>query len=113
MKKRNNKFLYCKSGFGMSVQASETSYCTPRDNVGPYTHVEIGFPNAIDEMIIGFADDSDDPTGTVYGWVPAGVVNALIIKHGGIEEGEHPVFDIDAEQSFEMALALSDISGKE
>lgn len=113
MKKKNNKFLHCKSGFGMSVQASETSYCTPRDNTGPYTHVEIGFPNAAEEMIIGFAEDSDDPTGTVYGWVPVGIVKALIIKHGGIEEGDHPVFDIDAEQSLEMAQALTEISKKQ
>jgi len=105
---KNYKRVHCQSGFNMSVQASETSYCTPRDNIGPYTHVEIGFPNAIEEMIIGFAEDADDPTGTVYGWVPAGLVNALIIKHGGIEEGEHPVFDIDIEQSFELAKALSD-----
>jgi len=103
---KNYKRVYCQSGFNMSVQASETSYCTPRDNTGPYTHVEIGFPNAIDEMIIGFAEDSDDPTGTVYGWVPAGLVQALIIKHGGVEDGEHPVFDMDPEQSYELAKAL-------
>jgi hypothetical protein len=102
------KFLYCKSGFGMSIQASETSYCTPRDNTGPYTHVEIGMPNATDNMIIGYAENPDDPTGTVYGWVPVGVVSALIIKHGGIEEGEHPIFDINAEQSYELANALAE-----
>jgi hypothetical protein len=102
------KFLYCKSGFGMSIQASETTYCIPRDNTGPYTHVEIGFPNAIDDMITGYADDPDDPTGTVYGYVPAGIVQALIIKHGGIEDGEHPIFDIDAEQSYELAKALTE-----
>ena len=100
--------LYCKSGFNMSIQASATTYCTPRDDNGPYTHVEIGFPSAPDDMIIGFAEDHDDPTGTVYGWVPVGIVSALIIKHGGIEEGEHPVFDIDVEQSFEMAKALTE-----
>ena len=102
------KFLYCKSGFGMSVQASETSYCAPRDNIGPYTHVEIGFPSAADCMIIGYAEDPDDPTGTVYGYIPVGIVKALIIKHGGIEEGEHPVFDINAEQSYELAVALAE-----
>ena len=110
---KNYKRVYCQSGFNMSIQASERSYCTPKDSAGPYTHVEIGFPNTIEEMIIGFAEDPDNPTETVYGWVPAGLVQALIIKHGGIEEGEHPVFDIDAEQSFELAKALSENSEKE
>jgi hypothetical protein len=110
---KNYKRVYCQSGFNMSIQASETSYCDPKDNAGPYTHVEIGFPNAIEEMIIGFAEDPDNPTETVYGWVPVGLVQALIIKHGGIEEGEHPVFDIDVEQSFELAKALSENSEKE
>lgn len=105
---KNYRAVYCKSGFSMSVQASATTYCTPRDDNGPYTHVEIGFPNAMDEMIIGFADDHGDPTGTVYGYVPVGIVSALIIKHGGIEEGEHPIFDFDAEQSFELAKALAE-----
>ena len=109
MQRAKHKYVICKDGFGMSIQASETSYCTPRDNEGPYTHVEIGFPNAIESMLAGFAEDPDNPTETVYGWVPVGLVKAVIIKHGGIEEGTHPEFDIDSEQSFELAKSLSEM----
>ena len=40
--------IVCKDGTTLSVQASEFHYCTPRDNKGPYTHVEIGFPSTIE-----------------------------------------------------------------
>lgn len=108
MKKMYSR-LYCRSGFCMSVQASDTSYSSPRDNVGPYTAVEIGFPSASDPLIAGFAEDPDDPTGSVYGWVPVGLVQALIVKHGGVESGEHPPFDIDPEQASVLADALMKI----
>jgi hypothetical protein len=98
--------LYCKSGFSMSVQAGKHHYCEPRSDHGPYTAVEVGGPSCSEPLLMQYAEDPDAPTKTVYGWVPVGLVQALIIKHGGIEEGEHPVFDIDAEQSFEMAKAI-------
>ena len=33
--------VVCKDGSELSVQASWGHYCTPRDNFGPYTHVEV------------------------------------------------------------------------
>jgi len=110
--KNNYKRAYLKSGFNVSIQAKETSYCTPRNNIGPYTHVELGFPSASEPLIIGYADDPDDPTGTVYGWVPVGIVQALISKHDGIEEGAHPEFDIDAEQAAILAETLLEIENE-
>jgi hypothetical protein len=104
--------LYCKSGFSMSVQASKTNYSSPRDNTGPYTAVEIGFPSAAEPLIIGYAEDQDNPTETIYGWVPAGLVKALIIKHNGIEEGEVPPLDIDLEQSTILAESLFEVNNE-
>ncbi len=43
---KKNKLVVCADGFSMSVQASETTYCNPRDNMGPYIEAEIGFPSA-------------------------------------------------------------------
>ncbi len=60
-------------------------------------------------MIFGYAEDPDNPTETVYGYVPVGVVQALAAKHGGKEEGEIPPFDMNAEQSAILAETLSDI----
>ena len=74
----------------MSIQAHETAYCTPRDNDGPYTHVEIGFPSAIENTIIRFAGDCADPKETVYGWVPSTVVLEVLQSHGGWARGEIP-----------------------
>jgi hypothetical protein len=107
--KENYKLLSCKSGFSVSVQASRTNYCTPRNDVGPYTLVELGFPTSIEPLIIGFAEDADNPTETVYGYVPVGLVQALIIKHNGIEDGEHPEFDMDPHQSAILAEALLEV----
>lgn len=83
--------VVCKDGFSVSIQASETSYCSPRfDNQLKYTEVELGFPSAEDELIIEWAEDRDRPTDTVYGWVPVQIVNMLIAKHGGIVAGTVP-----------------------
>ena len=84
------KRLVCKSGFSVSVQASERNYCEPKNNVGPYTAVELGFPSNEEPLIKRYAEDPGDPTGTVYGWVPTTVLFELIEKHGGIEGGELP-----------------------
>ena len=107
--KENYKLLNCKSGFNVSVQASRTNYSTPRTDHGPYTQVELGFPTSPEPLIIGFAEDADNPTDTVYGYVPVGLVQALIIKHNGIEDGEHPEFDMDPRQSAILAEALFEI----
>ena len=35
--------ITCVSGASLSVQASTTHYCIPRENVGPYLDVEVGY----------------------------------------------------------------------
>ena len=83
--------VVCKDGFTVSVQASSTSYCNPRqDSAERYTSVELGFPSADDEMIAEYAEDISRPCDTVYGWVPVEVVNLLIAKHGGAVSGTAP-----------------------
>ncbi len=79
--------LFCKDGFSVSVQASSFHYCCPRvDGAERYEAVELGFPSDEDPIIMDYAEDYSDPTGTVYGFVPVSVVNELIEKHGGISE---------------------------
>lgn len=77
--------LVCKDGFSVSVQASATHYCTPRDNVGPYTEFELGFPSEASALIQEYAEDAENPTGTVYGHVPLKTVLALLASHGGVK----------------------------
>ena len=78
-------YVLCKDGFTISVQASEFHYCTPRINGAvKYETVELGFPNIEDSLIIDYAEESERPTDTVYGYVPVYIVNELVEKHGGI-----------------------------
>ena len=75
----------------MSVQATQTHYCTPRECFAKaYTHVEVGFPSMKEDLLMPHAEDPDEPTDTVYGWVPAHVVLNVIEKHGGKISGSMP-----------------------
>jgi hypothetical protein len=89
--------VVCADGFEMSVQASSGHYCSPRDDVGPYGTVEVGFPTAKDPQLEKFAEDPDaeickdsGTVQTVYGWVPAETIRQIIESHGGISDGELP-----------------------
>ena len=87
----NNKRIECADGFSMSVQASKYSYCEPRiDNANEYTAVEVGFPNAYEPILAPFAEDMEDYTGTVYGFVPVQLIVDVCAKHGGIVAGDLP-----------------------
>ena len=75
----------CADGFSISVQANEYTYCSPRITYpGEYKAVELGYPSEPDELIEEYAEDWDDLTDTVYGYVPIEVVDKLLEKHGGI-----------------------------
>ena len=84
--------IKCKSGLVMSVQASENHYCTPRVSGWnqKYSEVEIGFPTEVIEELLPYAEDPDDPTNTVYAYVPVIIVCKIIANHGNIDDGEIP-----------------------
>jgi hypothetical protein len=77
--------ITCASGFVFSVQAGRTHYCTPRmDYADRYTHVEVGFPSKRVEALMEYIDGSEeDPTQTVYGYVPVEVIIKIIQDEGG------------------------------
>ena len=88
---KRNKMVVCADGFNMSVQAHNGAYCEPRlDAQKKYTLVEIGFPSAKEPLIMPWCEDDQKPTETVYGYVPVDVVSNVIVKHGGLVEGEVP-----------------------
>jgi hypothetical protein len=76
--------LECKDGFSVSMQASEWLYCSPRDSVGPWTAVELGFPSWEEPLLMPWCEDKMRPTQTVYGWVPLDVVAQVVEAHGGL-----------------------------
>ena len=78
--------IVCNDGFEVSVQVGASHYCTPRENHGPWTHVELGFPNMVDDSLLEYAEMPDIPTETVYGWVPVMDLMEIFEEHGGIDE---------------------------
>lgn len=77
--------MRCTDGFKMSVQAGEYHYCEPRDNYGPWVSFEVGFPTMIEPLLWKYAQEPGSWTDTVYSYVPAEVVAAVIDVHGGLD----------------------------
>jgi hypothetical protein len=67
-------------GFNLSIQASESHYSEPRDNTGPYTAYEVGYPDEHFEALRPYADGRFPSD--VYGWVPSDVIEALFEERG-------------------------------
>jgi hypothetical protein len=71
-------------GFSVSVQASRRHYCSPKDDVGPYREVEVGFRNADGKFAApGFLppewnDCGREADGGIYTYVPIRLIEALI-----------------------------------
>ena len=80
--------IVCMDGTSLSVQAGEFLYCSPRQNVGPYYSVEVGYPSRVIEELLPYMDGGDDtdPTATVYGYVPIELVEQIVENCGGICE---------------------------
>lgn len=76
--------IFCADGFNFSVQASRGHYCSPRDDSGPWSHFEVGFPSEKVDSLMEYAENPEEPTETVYGWVPASVIEEIIVAHGGV-----------------------------
>lgn len=89
----HNKRVVCADGASMSVQASRLHYCTPEDDEGPYTAVEVGYPSGIadEEFVDAYAHQlyvGQDITPRV----PVYTILSIIERHGGMVEGELPRF---------------------
>lgn len=82
--------VVCLDGFTMSVQASETHYCSPRLNFGPWTAVEVGFPSQRVNMLEKYRERlaGNGPTNSVYPYVPIEIVAKVIAWHGGFAPTE-------------------------
>lgn len=79
--------MVCADGFTMSVQGHYGTYSHPRDDFAEYyTAVEVGFPSAREELLMPYIDGGPDtdPTQTVYGYVPVGIIELIVAKHGGL-----------------------------
>jgi len=75
--------VVCADGFTMSVQASEMHFCRPKNSVGPWVSVEVGYPNRIEPLLFEYAESPGAWVRTVYPYVPIDLVAAVIELHGG------------------------------
>jgi hypothetical protein len=83
---RDPNIVRCVDGFKLSVVSGEATYCSPRNDEGPYEEVEVGFPSELPEpwsKWITYCESPESPTKTVYGYVPVDMVRALVALHGG------------------------------
>ena len=85
--KMNPRYRLC-DGMILSVQASESHWCTPKNDIGPYTAAEVhialvgtkgGPPSDWDEF-------EDAPT--YYAYVPVTMIEDLIKDRGGLDLGK-------------------------
>lgn len=76
--------VQCADGYSVSVQAGFCLYSSPRADADHYTKVELGYPSHVDDELLLYAENPNDPTNTVYGYVPVELVDRVIQKHGGI-----------------------------
>ena len=70
--------IQCADGYTLSVQASKYHCCTPRDDIGPYTEVEVWYCGEVPEL--SEYGDGTDP----LDYVPIELVVQLIDRHGGM-----------------------------
>jgi len=85
------EMVTCADGFTVSIQAGSFNYSEPKtDTSHAYERVELGYPNRPCIFIKDYAEDPDDLTGSIYGYVPAHIVRKMIAAHGGIVSGECP-----------------------
>jgi len=93
---KNYERVVCADGFSISIQAGNGKYSVPRyDTSIGYRRLELGFPNRPCPFIYKYAEVPEDYTGSIYPYVPAEVVDAMIRGHGGIVSGECPPLDLD------------------
>ena len=77
--------IILNDGTTVSVQANRASYCTPRNDIGPYTSVEVGFPSVRPSWWNEHSSGDE-----IAGWVPVSLVREFIEEHGGLASGDLP-----------------------
>ena len=87
--------IFCRSGFQLSVQASDFHMCFPKmdwdDLIPPHTtqgyeEFECGFPSHHEPLLIPYLGvPEEDPLHSVYANVPRSVIDKIWIAHGGIQ----------------------------
>jgi hypothetical protein len=118
--KPTNPRIFFNNGGSISIQASRTAYCEPRNDEGPYSEMELGFPTQgteIPDSLLRYEETSQEGMGedfnpyeSVYGYVPVAVIKELINVNGGIKSGQLPPM---AEENYESSVENDDYDEKQ
>lgn len=73
--------IECADGTSLSVQASASHYCDPRDNDGPWDALEVGYPSAPPPA--SWDVHQDGAGSSIYACVPVRLIQEFIAAHGG------------------------------
>ena len=84
-RKENMIWITVKDGLKVSIQAGEGKYSEPQEDYAVHVQVELGFPNEIVREWMPYVENPENPTETVYPYVPLEVVAAAIDRKGGID----------------------------
>lgn len=76
----------CADGYSVSIQAGSGSgvRCWPNTDTDEFTHVAVDMPTCVDEELLPYRFDLDDPEEIFYFFVPVEVMDKVLEKHGGI-----------------------------
>lgn len=84
--------VICHDGARLSVQANRTFWCVPRNDVGPYTAVEVMVPHGSPKPPASWAKyrEPSPPTIRIYAKLPVALVHEYLDAHGGMVAGDLP-----------------------
>jgi hypothetical protein len=79
--------------------------CEPREDVGPYSHVEVGFPSARPEPWGDWEDyaewkrfemEPESPENSIYCYVPIEMVWQFILDHGSTDAVNKTMMELES-----------------
>lgn len=79
--------VVCADGFEFFVRAGNIAFCSPQDdNALAYETCEVRFPSEAEALFLPYIDfEDEDPTDTMYPYVPVEAIDRVIKKHGGFK----------------------------
>ena len=95
--KPHNPRVTLASGASLSIQASSSHYCLPREDEGPYTHYELGFLRGLEAPDLSMLEEYEEPSclgdssgSGIYPYVPMPILEKIIARHWGLRVGRLP-----------------------
>ena len=78
--------IECADGYMVSIQGGQANavHCWPQEDADEFSHVEVALPSVVDEELLPYRFELDDPEEVIFHFVPVPVMDKVLQKHGGI-----------------------------